>query len=385
MTSPSNSNYLSELRDLDWDFEGHTASDGLSGYHWYPARYVPQVPSVLIGYLSSPGETVLDPFCGSGTTLVEAARRQRRSVGIDTNPAAIMMARAKLVPFDREAWTAYIGALTDRASQLEMENANSDRWLREVVPQFDEQATWYHPATLTELACLFVTIRTSDGPYRIVAEATFSSILRSSCSQQKHWGWVCDNVKPTELIYRPATRFFFEKLKSYENARSDLWNKDGLNSGPPCVADATVGDCAVVLQQAPAESVDLVVTSPPYFSMTDYVRSQRLTFLWFEWDLYGLKKAEFGARYKRHRKTALEQYLADMRRAFGEISRVLKSGRACCVVIGESPSRQPYLDDVRDIMSDSGLRIETRIRRRVATQRTFAELKHEEIIVAKRQ
>lgn len=385
MTSLNSSNYLSELRDLDWDFEGHTGSDGLAGYHWYPARYVPQVPSVLIGYLSSPGETVLDPFCGSGTTLVEAARLQRKPFGIDTNPVAIMMARAKLVPFDRDSWIRYIGALTYRTGELEVANSKQESWLREAVPQFDEQATWYHPETLAELACLFDAIRSTAGDYRVVAEATFSSILRSSSSQQKHWGWICDNVKPAELVYRPATRLFFDKMKSYSNARQSSYDSGGLDCKLPEVAVTAVGDCAVVLQKEPEESVDLVVTSPPYFSMTDYVRSQRLTFLWFGWDLYGLKKVESGARYKRHRKAALEQYLSDMGRAFAQISRVLKAGGSCCVVIGESPSRQPYLDDIRDIMVDNSLKIDMRIRRRVATQRTFAELKHEEIIVARKR
>ena len=379
MTSLSKQNYLSELRDLDWDFEGQTGADGLAGYHWYPARYVPQVPAMLIGYLSAKGDNVLDPFCGSGTTLVEAQRLGRRSHGIDTNPAAILMATAKLVPFDANEWKDYTESLVGRINRFNVEAARDPHWLVSSVPQFDEQSDWYHPDTLAELAQVFRGIRDSPGLFQVVADAAFSSILRSSCSQDKHWGWVCDNVKPKALSYRPALKAFLDKFYAYGQIRS---------AAPPDAsvsALTTTGNCVEVLKTLPAESFDLVVTSPPYYSMTDYIRSQRLTFLWFDWDLYELKRLESGARYKRHRKSALEQYLDDMDAAFEGISRVLRSGKSCGVVIGESPNRAPYLDDLRDIMSDRGLKIETRIRRRVATQRTFAELEHEEIILARRK
>lgn len=383
MTSRHKPNYLSELRALDWDFEGQTGSEGLAGYHWYPARYVPQVPGLLIGYLSVKGESVLDPFCGSGTTLVEAQRMRRNSFGIDTNPAAVMMARAKLVPFDQRSWAGYASELQKTVADMRSAVTRDDAWLSTVVPNLAEQSTWYDPETLAELACIFSAIQNLAGPYQEVAEATFSSILRFSCSQEKHWGWVCDNVKPVNIVYRPAAKLFAQKLQDYARLRGA--SEAGDETDGSVTSELVVGDCASVLRELPDEEFDLVVTSPPYYSMTDYIRSQRLTFLWFDWNLYDLKKKESGARYKRHRKSALEQYLDDMTTAFEQIHRVLRPGRSCCVVIGESPSREPYLDDIRDAMSTIGLKIETRIRRRVATQRSFQQLQHEEIILAKKE
>ena len=64
-------------------------------FHPYPAKFVPQIPRILIEALTDVGDTVLDPFCGSGTSLVEASILQRYSVGFDLNPIAGLISRVK--------------------------------------------------------------------------------------------------------------------------------------------------------------------------------------------------------------------------------------------------------------------------------------------------
>src|SRR2546426_501078 len=86
---------ISRLRKIDWDFAGSQSESPFSAIHWHPARFASQLPTTLIGLLSEPGQMVLDPFAGSGTTLVEAQRLSRRSIGIDLSPIACMIARAK--------------------------------------------------------------------------------------------------------------------------------------------------------------------------------------------------------------------------------------------------------------------------------------------------
>src|SRR5688572_125646 len=71
---------------VDWDFAGEYSESLFSSIHWHPSRFASQIPATLIGLLSLPGESVLDPFVGSGTTLVEAQRLNRPSIGVDLNP-----------------------------------------------------------------------------------------------------------------------------------------------------------------------------------------------------------------------------------------------------------------------------------------------------------
>lgn len=67
-------------------------------YHRYPAKFIPQLAQRLIATCSEAGEWVLDPFMGSGTTLVEAKLLGRPSVGVDINPVAYLVSRAKVTP-----------------------------------------------------------------------------------------------------------------------------------------------------------------------------------------------------------------------------------------------------------------------------------------------
>ena len=86
---------ISRLKRIDWDFAGSQSESQFSTLHWHPARFASQLPTSLIGVLSGPGQTILDPFMGSGTTLVEAQRLGRRAIGIDVNPISYMISEAK--------------------------------------------------------------------------------------------------------------------------------------------------------------------------------------------------------------------------------------------------------------------------------------------------
>src|ERR1019366_5670589 len=75
------------LAAVNWDFPKRVAHSGIEGLHPYPAKFVAELPRALLSILPAPaGTAVLDPFCGSGTTLVECQRRGIPSYGIDLNP-----------------------------------------------------------------------------------------------------------------------------------------------------------------------------------------------------------------------------------------------------------------------------------------------------------
>lgn len=392
MTISRNKDYLSELKRVDWDFTGENGTSGFSAYHWYPARYVPQLPGILINYFTKPGQLVLDPFCGSGTTLIEAYKFGRAAVGIELNPIAVLMTSAKLIDFNETSFSAYSRRLVQGATTLALKNmvmllSLQDAFLK--ISNHDENKRWYHAETHRELLAIWCAIhRHEDARYFVVARAAFSAILRYCCSQDKHWGWICDNVKPKRMVYKNALEKFGEKLEEYRASASAL-RKEAikLQEHPMPISKINViqGDCIEALEAYKPESFDFVMTSPPYYNMTDYISSQRLSNLWFGVEGRILRAKEIGARYRRTRPTSRQEYLCSIRAAFSAIARVLKRDRFCCVVIGESPSHASYLLELEEICCEVGLKKVDSIFRRIPKQRSLSpRLYDEEILILKK-
>ncbi len=92
-----------KLSSEDWDFKNLKQSErqyGVHFFHHYTAKFIPQIPAKLIQKLSKGNDIIVDPFMGSGTTLVEAKLLGCHSYGFDTNPLAIKIAKAKTMTID---------------------------------------------------------------------------------------------------------------------------------------------------------------------------------------------------------------------------------------------------------------------------------------------
>ncbi len=366
MDSLAKQNYSTELRELNWDFRDSSEDRELSQAHWYPARFVPEIPGIFIGYFSEIGDVVLDPFCGSGTTLTESLRLSRNGVGIDVNPIATLITQAKLLKFTEARLAEYTISLQNRVSHYALQ--------RELLtPNYNENRMWYHPETLHNLSAIWNAIGECDADMEVFGIATFSSILRTCSSQDRHWGWICDNVRPKTLTQKDAIGIFFRHLQRFgsrmvqlEIERQEL----AIGRDRPTMTVLT-GTAANSLESISSNSVDLVVTSPPYYGVTDYVRSQRLTCLWLDLDVDQLKRKESGARYQRHRLDPLSSYMGDMAQSFREVARVLKSDALCCIVAGESSSRASYLGAFYQMLEEIGFVSEERILRSIPKRRSL--------------
>lgn len=325
-----------ELLDrIDWDFpRTGTDAHSIHSFHWFPGNFIPQIPSAFIQALSNPGDLVLDAFAGSGTTVVEAIRLGRRAILSDRVKACVMIGGAKVdavrAPVDRQWLSTIMDSLTweylCRTDSIGLRGEGSH----------PELALWYAPGTLAQLRFLWQLIERCPQSQRQTLSLIFSDVLFSCASPGKaqtakgnvrrhHWGWVADNVRPRSLIEHNAIRAFASRL--------------GLLTD--FLPDALESPALVVQQDARwlgirSESVDLVVTSPPYISVIDYTRANRLLYLWMNWPFDEDRRDEIGARFKRGRLRAAEEYVTEMRACWLELVRVMRPGAYCAVVIGES-------------------------------------------------
>ena len=99
---PSLMSYNIKEHSIDLSFATHKVLEGRNKIHPYPAMLHPKLVDFLLDKYAQPGDVVLDPFCGSGVTLLESGVRGYESVGFDINPVALLIAKVKTLNYDIE-------------------------------------------------------------------------------------------------------------------------------------------------------------------------------------------------------------------------------------------------------------------------------------------
>jgi DNA modification methylase len=139
------------------------------------------------------------------------------------------------------------------------------------------------------------------------------------------------------------------------------------------------------------DSIDMVVTSPPYLGVNDYVKSMRLTWLFFPEDSKeeALEK-EIGARSKRHRKNAYENYISDMEKVFSGIPRVLRRSGFICLTIGQGLGKvnKGNIKEkiLQTLQTEHGFKLEAIFSRKIKFKRIQVNgVRNEEIVILNRE
>jgi hypothetical protein len=366
---------ISALNRVDWNFpRATTLQNTIHSLHWFPGNFIPQIPSYLIKLLSRAGDWVLDPFCGSGTTGIEALALGRRAWQVDINRSSIMISEGKhsaiTSPYIWEDLSKIAQDFYfDLSRQSSAEGANREG----TNPELNR---WFHQDTLGQLRFIWQIIESSQNQQiRNVLEMLFSdtlfacaSTLRASTSggrkRRHHWGWIADNVVPKKTVWHDAVRLFRERLIH----TCDVL----LSSKPISCLESIIQRQDIRSLDVPDGSIDLVVTSPPYLGMIDYALSNRLTYLWFGWPLLEDLKSEIGARQRRNRLNVIGEYLQAMACSCEQISRVMRPGAYCAIVIGASRKHPELAKAVIDLFG-SHLRLVWGPVERVPTRRRVSE------------
>lgn len=320
------------------------------GLHPYPAKFIPHIPRNLLAAFGRIDLPVLDPMCGSGTTLVEAALAGHRSIGVDLNPIAVLAATAKTTCIDEPTQQA----LNLFASRLRADAADSARaCARALPPEFQNRLKWFAPHVSVELAHALDLADTLDAKARTLARAAVSAVSVAVSNQESETRWC---AKPKSVLRGKALIRIADKIDA------------GVARAREFMQLAT-GDVQVVRSDTRAlpigdESVGTIVTSPPYANSHDYYLYNKLRMFVLGYDVAQVQAAEIGSR-NRHSdlKAPVEHYLDAMGRALGEWERVLVPGGCAAVVVGDAVIRGVLYDmgtEFTALASGAGLNLESR-------------------------
>jgi len=256
------------------------------------ARVVNQFPT---------GLTLLDPFCGSGTIVYEAARAGLKSVGVDANPLASLLTEGKLQITSHldtavsEAVDVVARAKTGRVSILKKESAGH-----------------FHSDTWREISRLSARFE-SMSPY---LKACFTGALCLTARGCNWYKWTSSSVGknfPTKQ-YVDFYRKFIEKVSKHHF---------------PITSQSTVhlGDSRKIASFLRADSCDIVFTSPPYFDCLDYTSYYaKIVFDVLGWERQRIRGGLI---------QSFREYEADMNQVFSELSQVVRPGGLIVFVVGD--------------------------------------------------
>lgn len=325
---------------------GELGRDALThGFHSYPARMHWATAARLLDELKLAGARVLDPFCGSGTTLVEARVRGAIGYGMDLSPFAVRLARVKCDPLSAPLRVQ----LREAASEVRAESEALVQERAKVrAPLSPAEAAWYEPHVLKEMAGLFATIQQLGQPaLRETLTFVFSALVIKFSRQRSDSA----EERVERRVRKGLVSEFFER-KSFELAE----RLDALAAavrGP--LPELVEGD-ARHLHEGARIQVDFILSSPPYGGTYDYAAHHARRFAWLGLSSAGMHAREIGAR--RHPGGA-GRFTGELRAALGSMRQVLARDGLIVLLMGDAEfgaTRLPADELVASIAEDAGLR-----------------------------
>lgn len=331
------------------------APDGLThGMHPWPARMHPAIARVVIAAASRPGDRVLDPFCGSGTVLLEAMLAGRRSVGVDLNPLAPALVAVKC---ERRSEPERRRLLETAMRLAEASIARVRARAPAFAPLPPSMRGLYGPHTLREMAGLLDEIRAVQHEAdRRALEIVFSSLVVKVSNKR---GETASGGELRKRIRKGlVTELFVRKCEELVQRWAAL-----AEAVPPGMPEPRVfvGD-ALRLPRilGPRTRVDLVLCSPPYGGTYDYHAQHALRLAWLGLDGRGIARHEIGAR--RSLRGSPEQARARWDAEVGAMLRamraVLRPQGAIVLLIGDGrfgPSQVPAIPQLEALAPATGL------------------------------
>lgn len=331
------------------DFELNSSQfnkDSLNSLSPYIGRLRPECAQLLIDKYATPGEPIFDPFCGSGTVLLQGWKSGYDVYGNDLSPYAYVLSLGKMFPYESEADAQaalqnYKKRISDRALSTSLDDVPS--WIRE----------FYDPMTLKEilacfyyfrrykewflLSCLLGILHHQRPAFLSYPASHGAPYLRTQKYPRESYPEMYAYKNVAEKLSEKITRVYKNFPNLSFNQNRHVYNKD--------ISTMQLG-------KIPSGTI---ITSPPYMRSLTYARDNRLR-LWF----LGL---EDWAALDDRISPVRNNFIDLMQTSINKWARYQKSGARCILVVGDidiviKGKRQSLADFIKEISSRHYLFIE---------------------------
>lgn len=332
----------------------HNSEYYTNNIHKYPAKMIMKIPSVVIPCLSKAQDVVLDPFCGSGTVLLEAKLKNRNSIGLDINPLAVLISRVKTKPLNKRILSRFRNHFNIVLERKMIE--------KEGMPDLPNREYWFSRSAERQLVAILHEIKKiKNKDYYDFFMLCFSACIRYASRADPEIIPPVISKKMRKILKRRrlAVKKYFLNVVDKNIKRVLTLPKNNFSNVKVSTEDARN-------MKIPNESVDLVLTSPPYISAQKYPRSLKLELFWANLidtnEYQKLNKNTIGTenvalsqdisiedepeilknflsvvgKKDRGRYVITRNYFLDMKKVIKEVYRVLREDKYFVLLIGEN-------------------------------------------------
>ena len=331
---------LSQL-NLNWrerDLPERTRTRHVHRLHPYLGKFIPQLVEVFLRKYFSPGQTVLDPFAGSGTTLVQANELGVNAIGYDISAFNVLLVRAKIKHYDLKKMRREILDILEKvhtatqvdAYQPTLWGTNGKGKKASSDSSYLQQ--WFAPQALRELLTyrdliqnyedqeiLKVILSRSARSARLTTH--FDLDFPKAPQTEPYWCYKHSRMcVPTITAYPFLRRYSLDTIRRVEefatqrtNANATIFHEDSRHAEIP--------------------KVDGVITSPPYVGLIDYHEQHR-----YAYELLGLQdcsESEIGPAKRGASQKAQREYQESIAQVFRQVCKSMPSGGHLIVVAGD--------------------------------------------------
>lgn len=362
------------LKNINWDFTNSSKSKNIHSIHPYPAKFIPEIPGNVIDIIQpSKAGVVLDPFCGSGVSLVEAQKKGYDSIGIDLNPIACLISKVK---------TQYIN-LFELQAVADLVIASAKETQEYSIPNIPNLNHWFKKDAQVGLTKLITAINSlPDSNIREALLLACSSIIVRVSNQDSDTRYA---AVEKNIIEANVYGFFAKAVKQliYAKSREDYSKQAGVS--------VINGNILTTEAEHIKKDISLLVTSPPYPNAYEYWLYHKYRMWWLGFDPINVKEHEIGARAhffkKNHHKG--EDFSTQMEKLFKNVSPLMMPDAYAVFVVGRSIIHgKEYAN--HEIIAEAGkkhnfLHVETLTREMNNSRKSFnlthANIKQEFIVV----